>query len=327
MDTYNILTMLSTPKVGRKTTKKLLDVSDFNPSSISELRDLFFEAKRHASWISVPDIEDIRKGSEKADLIIEDCDRQAIKIIAFNSPEYPTKLKNIPDTPIVLYAKGNTEALRQDNAIAIIGTREPTPFGQRCAERFGSIFAGESFVVVSGLALGCDTAAHTGCLNAGGITVAILAHGLDTVYPAKNKGLAKKILEEDGCLLSEYSPGTRGRPEYFIERDRLQSGISDAVLVVETDVKGGTMHTVKFSIEQQRWLAALSHPKGYEQYSKTLGNRQLIQEGKADPLTNEQDLKKFISLIRSGQKNSVSSERSTGQQADSPSQLAIPFDF
>lgn len=115
--------------------------------------------------------------------------------------------------------------------------------------------------VVSGLAIGCDTAAHSGCLSVHGETIAVLAHGLDRVYPAVNRELVGEILDTGGCLLSEYPPKTRPFPANFVERDELQAGLSDGVIVVETGVKGGTMHTVRFSQEQRKPLACVKHPQ------------------------------------------------------------------
>ena len=104
-----------------------------------------------------------------------------------------------------------------------------------------------NFNIVSGLAIGCDTAGHISIIDASGITTAVTAHGLDTVYPAENRGLAEKIYENNGILISEYFVNTRGLPNYFVERDRIQAGLSLGTIVIETDIKGGTMHTVNFT--------------------------------------------------------------------------------
>ena len=150
--------------------------------------------------------------------------------------------------------------------------------------------------VVSGLAEGCDTAAHRGCLRGHGTTVAVMAHGLHTVYPASNRDLAEEIVANDGCLVSEYPPDTRAQRSYFVERDRLQSALSRAVLVIETDVEGGTMHTVKACLAQKRILACLAHPPQFDN-EKSRGNAMLIRRGDAIPIREGVDLERLIHQI------------------------------
>ena len=169
---------------------------------------------------------------------------------------------------------GNIDAIHRD-CIAIVGTREPTEYGITAAKRLGALFAESGYTVVSGLANGIDTAAHQGALEVDGLTVAVLASGLDTVYPIKNKELAGAILKNNGALVSEYSWGTMVNRSYFVARDRIQSGLSLGVFVVETGIKGGTMHTVKSCKEQKRSLIVLKHPPYLIGHPKTCGNAQL----------------------------------------------------
>lgn len=170
---------------------------------------------------------------------------------------YPKRLKRIPDAPVLIYAKGNLNCLNDQKLVAIVGTRKPSEYGSTCSHLFGKNFAERGIVVVSGLAKGIDTLAHKGCIEVNGKTIAVLAQGLDTpIYPKENRPLADKIIAAGGCLLSEYGLGVRGRPNYFVERNRIQSGVSDGVAVIETDVKGGTMHTVDFCLKSKKttWL-------------------------------------------------------------------------
>ncbi len=148
-------------------------------------------------------------------------------------------------------------------------------------------------VVVSGLAIGCDQYGHEGCVKVHGKSVAVLPCGLDKVYPAKNKNLAQKILDNNGCLISEYPIETKVFKNFFIERDRLQSGLSDGVIVVETDIKGGTMHTVGYTLDYKRVLACYKHPDRYLNEPKTFGNQKLIKEKKAISLSNNLELEEF----------------------------------
>ena len=173
---------------------------------------------------------------------------RSIQIVTYLDANYPKRLKNIIDQPTVLYYKGNIECLNKKDTVAIIGTREPTEYGVKIARNLGSSFGKRDYVVVSGLALGCDMYGHEGCLDENGTTVAVMPCGLDTVYPAKNKPLAEKILDKGGCLISEYPIKTRVFKNFFVERDRLQSGLSDGVFVIETGEKGGKLHTVGYAL-------------------------------------------------------------------------------
>ena len=217
-----------------------------------------------------------------------------IEVIPFPSSDYPDRLRQIDDSPVVLFAKGNTKALCAPASVAIVGTREPTSLGERAAERAGCLAAEASVIVVSGLALGCDTKAHQGCVDAGGIGVAVLANALNRVYPAENSDLADQLLDKGGCLVSENPVGAKLSRWAFAYRDRLQSGLADRVLVIETDVKGGTMHTVKYSRQQRRPLGCIDHPQEFLSAPKTRGNQMLIQNGTAAAISNSESLSSFI---------------------------------
>jgi DNA processing protein len=221
-----------------------------------------------------------------------------VSIIGYCDPDFPVRLKTIPDPPVLLFVKGNPRAVREPLTVAVVGTRKPTTYGRRVAGRLGLRFAEQGVLVVSGLAEGCDTAAHVGCLKGHGVTTAVLAHGLDVIYPSRNKKLAERILANNGCLVSEYPLGTTPRASYFVQRDRLQSGLALAVVVVETDVKGGTMHTVGYVQEQRRLLACVVHPDRLRQEPKTQGNRKLLEENRAIPLKDAKDLMILIERMK-----------------------------
>ena len=200
--------------------------------------------------------------------------------------------------PIIINFIGDISIINNMPSVAVIGTREPTESGSKAAIRFGEIFGEEHFNVVSGLAIGCDAGGHQGCLNKNGFTTAILAHGLDYIYPKENKKLAADILENGGILLSEYNVGQKPLANYFVERDRLQAGLSNGIIVVETDIKGGTMHTVKFASENKRRIAAYSHNKPeLLSHPKTKGNQILIKEGKAIALGTSDEISSFMNLL------------------------------
>lgn len=299
MNTLHIVTLLSAPGVGRRTVQQLLNADlAFVPSRPQELRDLLLERSRtHAPRMRVPSDAELEKAYNDAERLLESAENQGVQVLGPDSQDFPEQLRDIPDPPVVLYVRGNVHCLAARSAVAVIGTREPSHFGAAAAGRLAATLADKGIVVVSGLALGCDTAAHTGCLETGGKTVAVMAHGLDQVYPSQNRALAERILDSDGCLVSEYPPGVRPRGNFFVERDRLQSGLSAAVIIVETDIKGGTMHTARFCLEQQRLLGCLVHPPKFADHPKARGNRQLIAEEKAFALATKADVDEFVAVF------------------------------
>lgn len=217
-----------------------------------------------------------------------------VRAMSFYDGDYPERLRTISDPPAVLFAKGSAAGLHSPKGLAVVGTREPTSFGREAAQRSARTAVEAGCTIVSGLAHGCDTYGHEGCLDASGIGVAVLAHGLDKVYPAANRGLAERLLESGGCLTSEYPVGTKPARTAFAERDRLQSGLSDGVLVIETDVEGGTMHTVRFAHAQGRKVACIDHPQRWLAEDKTKGNQRLISDGKATPIPDGEGLAIFL---------------------------------
>ena len=300
-DSRLILALLAMPRVGRKTAARLLELLDSHPRHPDELAAAVTNAVTELRGVQPVTESDATHAFAVADEALDRAAELGLKVLPLGSPDFPSRLKTIPDSPLILYLKGNPEPTANDQAVAIIGTRNPTEFGLRTAHRFAVRCAEAGLVVVSGLAKSCDAAAHEGCLDAHGKTVAVLAHGLDTVSPASNRKLAERLLDEGGALLSEYSPGTRARSSFFVERDRLQSGLARAVLVIETDIKGGTMHTVRFAREQRRRIACLDHPKHLHAEPSTRGTQKLIREGTALPLTNGPDLARLIEEVKLGQ--------------------------
>jgi DNA processing protein len=298
--TLDILTLLATPGIGRRTVQQILETElESSPNSLQELRDLLLErAKTNGHRLRIPTSFELQEAYHSAERVLENSHDLGVQVIGSDTQMFPRQLRNIPDPPVVLYVRGNVQSLFREPAVAVIGTRDPSQFGLSAAEKLAGTLAAQQFVIVSGLAIGCDAAAHTGCLNAGGQTVAVMAHGLDNVYPSKHRDLAEKILDLGGCLVSEYPPGIRPRGNFFVERDRLQSGLSAAVIVIETDLKGGTMHTARFCLEQHRLLACVVHPPKFAAHDKARGNQMLIAEGKAIPLSSRADIDSFVARFQ-----------------------------
>ena len=245
--------------------------------------------------ITEPELVEAWKRSEEG---LRGAAEAGVRAISYYDDDFPARLRAIPDPPAVLFVKGDAHGLYSPKTLAVVGTREPTSFGKEVAQRSGRTAAEAGFAIVSGLAHGCDAYAHEGCLEADGRGVAVLAHGLDKVYPAANRGLAARLLEKGGCLASEYPVGTAPARAAFAERNRLQSGLSDAVLVIETDVKGGTMHTIRFALGQQRPVACVDHPDRWRGEDKAQGNRQLIRDGTGRAIPDGVGLTDFLTGLQ-----------------------------
>ncbi|HSY66035.1 MAG TPA: DNA-processing protein DprA [Terriglobales bacterium] len=178
------------------------------------------------------------------------------RIIALDDPGYPEQLKQIYDPPLILYIRGNDAAISRPG-IAVVGTRHPTPYGSGMAERLACDLAARGLVIFSGMARGIDTAGHRGAIAAKGKTVAVWGTGIDEVYPKENKRLVEQILALGGAVISEFAMGTFPAPQNFPIRNRIISGISLGVLVVEAAEYSGTRITARCALEQNRDVFAV----------------------------------------------------------------------
>lgn len=176
---------------------------------------------------------------------------QNIGIITIEDKEYPKLLKEIYDPPIYLYYKGNKEILN-NIGFAIIGCRDCSEYGKKVAKNFSYNIAKNNINIISGLAKGIDTCSHIGAIYAKGKTIAVVGNGLDMVYPKENETVINKILELGGCIVSEYHLGTKPEKINFPARNRIISGMSNSLIVVEAKKKSGTLITVDFALEQGR---------------------------------------------------------------------------
>jgi DNA processing protein len=185
-----------------------------------------------------------------------------------------SKLAHIPSPPKIIYTLGQ---IPTDNiAIAIVGTRKSSSYGNNIARDFARNLALNKFIVISGLALGIDTNAHLGALDGNGKTIAVLANGLDNIYPASNKNLADSIIASGGCLISEYAPETPSYPNQFILRNRIISGLSSAVIVIEAPEKSGALATAEFAIKQGKKVFVVP---GQISSGAFAGSHKLIRKG------------------------------------------------
>ena len=198
-----------------------------------------------------------------------------IRVISLDDPDYPPELRQIYDPPLLLYVRGNVAAISQPG-IAMVGTRHPTPYGMGMAERLACDLAARNVVIFSGLARGVDTFAHRGAVSAKGKTVAVFGTGVDVMYPKENSRLADQILSFGGALISEFPLGTFAAPQNFPIRNRIISGISFGVLVVEAAEYSGTRITARCALEQNREVFAVP---GNVTNKNSWGPNTLIKQG------------------------------------------------
>ncbi len=221
---------------------------------------------------------EIRSGipdAEETELRVKSASAKCIKTVIYGSDDYPDVLINIPDPPVVLFYMGDLEKFLTMPAIAVIGSRRCTTYGKKVARTLARDFVRSGVAVVSGLARGIDGEAHRGVIEAGGVTMAVLGNGLDVCYPPEHDRLSENILQ-NGVLLSEYPPGTEPARYRFPERNRLISGFSRGVVVVEAGRKSGTMITVNTALDQGRDVFAVP---GEVTRALSMGTNMLLRDG------------------------------------------------
>jgi DNA processing protein len=210
-----------------------------------------------------------------------------IKKIAIDSPYVPDKLRNIPNPPQTLYTKGaDVKELLQYPFVTVVGTRKVSTYGKEVTTKLTGELARAGVGIVSGLAIGVDGLAHRAALEAGAPTIAVLPGGLDRIYPRSHVSLAQRILEQGGALVSEYPEGTTPYKINFIARNRIASGLGDALLITEAAENSGTMHTARFALEQGREVLAVP---GNITSPGAGGTNNLIKSG-ATPVTSVDDI-------------------------------------
>lgn len=219
---------------------------------------------------------------DKANNILDRQESIGIVSISCQEDDFPSRLPAIgEDCPAVIHCKGNLDLLNCEKAVAIIGARAADKEGNSKAYQLGKEYAENGYVVVSGLALGCDTSAHRGCLDAHGNTIAIVASGLDITHPRENKPLEDAILAANGLLLSEQVIGVKANPTRLVARNRLQAALSEAVILAQCPAQSGSLHTMRFArkYHKQSLAATFSH-----RTDANAGNYQLIDDNLAQPV-------------------------------------------
>lgn len=227
VDTYGLTTLFSSPKL----------------TSANNLSAKQLSAFHQPDWLMINEI-------------INNSKRCHSGIIVFDDPAYPRALKQIYDPPLVLFVQGNKDLLNQ-NQLAIVGSRSASINGREAAFEIAWQLVDAGLVVTSGLALGIDAAAHKGALTRSASTIAVVATGLDKVYPARHRSLAKQIIDNEGAIISEFLPGTSPKAGHFPKRNRIISGLSVGVLVVEAALQSGSLITARCALEQNRDVFAI----------------------------------------------------------------------
>lgn len=280
------------PGIGRVKTSQLLEhfttLEHAWKASTGELKKAGLDSK------TVDTIVNLRPRMSPA-AEMESLKQYKVKVLTCDSPAYPQRLKEIYDYPPVLYVRGNL--LPEDECcLAVVGTRRPTVYGRQVTEEIVTDLARNGITIVSGLAKGIDSIAHRAALEAGARTIAVFACGLDIVYPAENAKLAREIIEH-GALISEYPLGTKPKADNFPRRNRIMSGLSLGVLVVEAGESSGALITANQALEQNREVFAVP---GSILSPTSRGTNHLIQEG-AKLVRNYVDILEELNLAMMAQ--------------------------
>jgi len=264
----------------------LTNVKDIGPAAIKRLLSVFILPEKvfKAALSEISDVLNIRESQaknikefdewDKVEKEIQKIKKHDIRIITFNDTEYPESLKQIDSPPMLLYCKGFVDP-NDRYAVAIVGSRMMTEYGRRVAEKIASELSNCGLTIVSGMAKGIDTISHKSALKAGGRSIAVLGSGLDRPYPFENNELFR-VLSKSGCVLSEFAMGTPPNKENFPRRNRLISGLSLGVIVIEATKESGSLITANYALEQNKEVFAVP---GNITSKSSSGTNELIKKG------------------------------------------------
>jgi len=243
-----------------------------------------------------------------------------VSVVCIDDSSYPAELKQIYDPPLILYVRGNVDAITQPG-IAVVGTRHPTPYGLGMAERLSCDLAARGLVIFSGLSRGVDAAAHRGAINAKAKTVAVFGTGVDVIYPKENTRLTEQIVALGGALISEFPMNTFAAPQNFPIRNRIISGISVGVLVIEAAEYSGTRITSRCALEQNREVFAVP---GNVTNKNSWGPNTLIKQGAKLTATWEDVWEELPPQVRLALTPATGDESQTGQTASLFGESELP---
>ncbi|MGI5920200.1 MAG: DNA-processing protein DprA [Syntrophomonadaceae bacterium] len=273
--------------------------------------------KLYSSFLTPAVVEEVIKARKNVNPedFLEDIRQQNYNITWIEQKDYPQTLRTIADPPYILYYRGDIR-VTANVCIALVGSRNATPYGKKVARNFGQELANQNIVVVSGMARGIDTEAHWGALAAGGQTVAVLGSGLNVIYPRENEKLFYEI-SNNGCVISEFPPAAYPEPGNFPRRNRIIAGLARGVLIVEAKKKSGALITADFALEQGRDVFAIP---GHITSPSSEGTNDLIKQG-AKMVTCLQDILEEYYDLQAG--NNIASWQEIGLQLDNNEKIII----
>lgn len=257
--------------IGEKTLSSLKKETYFLDMTIEDIISKSFSKKNTYSKSDLDNAQDFAK--KQRDL----CDSNNVSLHTLFDNDYPYSLQNLDTPPPFIFCKGNFSSLNEKN-VAVIGTRQPTTRGEEIGKRITEWLVKNEFNIVSGLAYGIDSIAHRNTLISHGKTIAVMAHGLDSTYPKANESLALEILDMQGALVSEYAVGTKLNPINLVKRDAIQAALSSAVFLIQTGIKGGSLHASRAILQYGRPLIVVGQAKTdiNNQEEKIQGNFELL---------------------------------------------------
>ena len=229
-------------------------------------------------------------------------------LILNGDPDYPALLKEISHPPFGIYVLGNINSSQP--ALAIVGTRSATPQGKEIAKNFASRLSNSGIAIISGLALGVDTCAHQGALEAGGKTIAVLGTPLNNIYPKQNWNLAREIQEKNGTVISEFPFNQEYHPQNFLVRNRVISGLSSGIIVIEAPERSGSLATAKFALEQNREIFVIPGSVASKNYR---GSNDLIKAG-ANIVTEPEDILSYYGISKSAAKPNLAAANASSNE-------------
>ena len=305
MDKKDIyLWLLSIGGIGNKTIEKIED----NIKDIEQLIDLSDKDILKIENLNLNIKQNIVKYKSHAyiDSLKENLYKHGVSYIGKNESIYPSKLRHISNAPSVLFYKGDINQLK-NLSLAMVGSRKPTPYGILCAQRLSEELSNYNINIISGMAMGIDEYSHKGCIKGLSKTIAVLGSSVDNPLPKKNLSLSNKILEDGGLIVSEYNVGHPVVPSNYPARNRIISGLSDGVIVVEATKKSGALITVDFALDQGKNVFAVP---GNINSDKSKGCHMIIKDGAKlvddiDDIISEYNLKKINRVAKSSNGNGL----------------------
>lgn len=256
-----LLALKRVPELGLRRIKQLLDSLDGNDAS--EIFKMSLPELLRIDGIGEQSAKNLIKFSDWSlvDRVLNLTEKLGANLVSITDDHYPNLLKHIYDPPVLLWYKGDPNVLTSDG-VAVIGTRNPGKYGVKQAENWTSAIVEAGLTVNSGLAYGIDSIAHHTAVKAGGKTIAVLGSGIDVIYPSRNRRIVSEMLDNGSIILTEYLPGTAPDAVNFPERNRIVSGMSHGVVVIESGIKGGSMITARSALDQNREVFVIPHPLG-----------------------------------------------------------------